>query len=217
VRSSEQPAENITESLEGIRTARELRTLLLSDTHPHWKIISLVRDPVARNISAFFYNLKHHVPGFFETNFYKGKFYATQAGVDKLTDIFLRRLNHSFPLRWFDAQLRDLIDIDVFATPFPHGHGFAIYQSDKFDVLLMRTEDINRVAGKAISTFLEIDNFQVNTTNKGDQQAYADLYQSFLSLAHLPPDYLDEIYASQLVSHFYTQAEVEKFRTRWLN
>lgn len=80
-------------------------------------IISLTREPIGRNISAFFHNFERDT----------GVPYAdSKFSIEELRSIFLSNYDHEFPLKWFDKTILDNFDIDVFSRPFPP-HGFTTY------------------------------------------------------------------------------------------
>jgi hypothetical protein len=71
---------------------------------------------------------------------------------------------------WFDAQIKAVFGIDVFAESFPTHAGYKIFSSQKADLLLFRLEDLDACASKAINEFLEIENFMLANTNIGKEK-----------------------------------------------
>src|SRR5687767_8565754 len=122
-----------------------------------WKVISLVRDPVATNVSAFFQIIDHYLPGF--TQQYK----VGAVQIDDAIQVFLDQYDHEEPLMWFDIELKSTLGVDVYATRFPKSKGYEIYRGAKVDVLILRLEDMNERAGEAFKEFLGIDSFSVVT------------------------------------------------------
>ncbi|NEP62510.1 MAG: sulfotransferase family 2 domain-containing protein, partial [Symploca sp. SIO2G7] len=73
-----------------------------------WKVITLVRDPIARNVSAFFETL-HLLE---KSN--QQKLMTSNDGQD-LTQLFLSKFYaHDAPINWFDDELKPVFEIDVF-------------------------------------------------------------------------------------------------------
>ena len=99
------------------------------------KIICPIREPIARDVSAFFYFFVGAVPGLFNiknTNLGETeKMFLEYSGQIEPTDHFKDLLykhpvlannpiiQHQFGLEWFDKQLRPLTRIDVYKQPFP--------------------------------------------------------------------------------------------------
>jgi len=84
-----------------------------------WKIITLIREPVARNISAFFENL-HVVARDNEGEFEISSHYyrieptiVTVDDVDRLARLFFERATHDSPIKFFDREIKDVFGIDV--------------------------------------------------------------------------------------------------------
>jgi uncharacterized protein YktA (UPF0223 family) len=86
--------------------------------HNKWKVISLVRDPIARNISAFFHNLEIFLPNFYKQ--YRGNNYD----ILKLVDVFYKSYPSNVPNNYFDAEIKTMFDIDVFSTSFDTSIGY---------------------------------------------------------------------------------------------
>jgi hypothetical protein len=186
-----------------------------------WKIISLVRDPIARNVSTFFENLDISVV---EAN----KFYRVSSDyydfdpltvsletLGELIDIYFKRFRHDTPLTFFDTEFRGVLNFDVYDHPFQKSKGYDIYSGDDFDVMLIRLEDLNRVAGEAFASFLDIQNFELVSSNVGQLKIYAPLYGTFKQQVAFPKRYLDRFYDSKFMRHFYSQTEGERMRSAW--
>jgi Putative capsular polysaccharide synthesis protein len=184
-----------------------------------WKIITLVRDPIAKNLSSFFQNLENML----------GYDYRHNLQIKSTEDIIcdLTKLLHehylgdntkriaSDPLTWFDLELKSVFSIDVFATEFPTDKGYKIYESPRTKVLLLKLEDINRCAGDAFREFMGIENFMLLRSNIGTRKVYSELYETFLKAIHLPQHYIDRVYQSKYSRHFYSAQEIEAFRAKW--
>jgi hypothetical protein len=186
-----------------------------------WKIITLTREPVGRNISAFFENLDIKYLNSNGQYKIKSDYYnidsivVKQDDLRELVDFFFSRLNHRSPLEFFDNELHKMFNVDVYANEFPKSKGYKIYHSVKADILLIRVEDLNRVAKQAFKEFLEIDNFSLIDVNVSEEKNYALLYKTFKDKIHLPDSYLDKLYCSKYMQHFYSIEEINNFRSKW--
>jgi lipopolysaccharide biosynthesis protein len=201
-RKFENPVFSLLEIEKGRKLLERIKT---APNHFRWNVITMVRDPLRQRISAFFENLPQQIPDFHNA-YRKGK----------LTAEVLKEYFFQFPKtdNWFDNQLKPVFNIDVFETPFPSHRGFQIYNNDKASVLLIRTEDLNRVAREAIKQLLDIDDFLLSTGNKSDEKYYAELYELCNNMT-FPKEYIEEVYSTRICRHFYTQKEIQSFTSRW--
>lgn len=192
-----------------------------------WKIITLVREPISRNIAAFFqffditqsagsqsgmYQIKsrHH-------NFEIKIHLDDPVAINSLAELFFQRVNHTYPLTYFDVELNAVFGIDVFATNFPKTKGYKIYKEAQADVLLIKLEFLERIARDAFREFLSIDDFKLINANVGQKKAYANVYERFKTLAYIPDSYMEKMYDSKYMRHFYTEEETKAFAARWRN
>ncbi len=178
----------------------------------HWNVITLVRDPVARNIATFFNNLTEFIPDWRE-RYADGKLNAGE-----IHQLFFSKNSMFAALdNWFDPQIKSIpaIGIDVYEIPFPHEIGYKIYPCvSQASLLLIRQESLNECAGRAMDAFLGLKDFVLHNTNVADEKDYADLYRAFKEIP-LPVGYIENIYKTQYARHFYSEQELEQFAQRW--
>jgi hypothetical protein len=181
----------------------------LSETN-RWKIVTLVREPVARNISGFFEGITKRIPDFSQ------KYTMGFLSVQDLIEIFVREYEqHEVPLTWFDAELKPVFGVDVYTGEFPRSRGYEIYEGNYADVLLLRLENLNTCAQAAFKEFLNLDKITLVPENISRDKEYFPAYTRFLASVVLPPAYLDRMYNSKYAMHFYTPQEIDSFRKRW--
>jgi len=169
------------------------------------KLITPVREPVARNISAFFENLK--VFGFNPP--------YEEIDVDVLLNGFMERYPHDLPSTWFDDQYEKPLGIDVFSHSFGLGEEGTVITSGRFEVLLLRLEDSNKVWEERIRAFLGLTDFKLKSLNVGDGKDYGGVYGTFKSRLALPVAFLDQMYSTTFARHFYSDEEIESYRKKW--
>jgi hypothetical protein len=198
------------DSLVLIRHWKELRARI--DKYPgrRWYVINLVRDPVAIKVSALFQVLYQHIPD------WEAQLQSGALTMSKLDELLFSKQEFGFSglETWYDTQVREIWGLDIFKTPFPHEKGYQIYKKWNISMMIIRLEDLNRVAGRAFYDFLRLKDFQVVNANVGDEKPYAELYNQFKKRA-LPTDYLDQGYQNRFATYFYTPAEIKAFRNRW--
>lgn len=175
-----------------------------------WKIITLVRDPVSRTVSSFFYNIQRYQPDFYE------KLGAGLVDTRTLVDMYLHEFpEHDYTLDWFDKELKAVFDVDVYNTPFPKDEGYTILTNEQADVLVLKLEMLTRAGPPAFKKFLALPDFVPTSANTADERDYKEAYKRFVSEAVLPRTYLDKMYGSRLAKQFYSDAELERFRAKW--
>ncbi len=186
---------------------REVKKAALSGKGD-WRFITMVRDPVAQNVSSFFQLVDVIVPDLHE------RMRAGTIDLDELRRLFIERYPvDCFYNRWFDLEMKASLDIDVLESPFDPARGYATYQKGCFNVLLMRLESLNQCVGQAMQEFLGIEDFELQKANRGDDKDYAELYRLFREEVVLPAAYVDAMYDGRLARRFYTPEEREKFRS----
>jgi hypothetical protein len=181
----------------------------LSETK-RWKVVTLVRDPVARNISGFFEDITVRIP-----NFYR-RFREDSLTIEELIETFLQEYaQHNVPLKWFDSELNPVFAIDVYSSEFPKARGYKIYEGKYADVLLLRLENLNACYRVGFKEFLNLEDLTLIPGNKSSGKEYFPAYAQFMTSVVLPDSYLDRMYNSKYATHFYTQDEIDAFRRRW--
>ena len=182
-----------------------LGTHVISKNRPA-RIISLVREPVERNISAFFQNYKRFVGQ---------KYQPLAVELDQLIDRFLTSYNHDVPLTWFDIEMKATTSIDVYQYPFPFDKGYTIIRKPPYELLVIKLETRDHVKEEAVKKFLELDRFELNRHNVGQNKNYALTYQDFKKHIRIPAHYIVRMCASRYTTHFYSAGEIEQIIRKW--
>jgi transposase len=165
-----------------------------------------VRDPVSRNLSAFFQAYERHT----------GERYTdSELDVATLREIFLRDYPHDRALTWFDDEFRQTLDVDVYSQPFPAETGYIEFDTHCGRVLVFRLELDDTTKERLIAQFLDVPAFRLKQANRASKKAYAAQYRRFKETMTLPDSYLDEMLNSRYARHFYTPAERDAIRRRW--
>lgn len=188
------------------------------DFKNRFKIITGIRDLVAVDISSFFQTLDR-LRGFDYSRILSDPPHILTRDLNAL---FIERisLNRRLPgdqwLSWFDKELTQVMGLNVFATPFPTVKGWHMYRGDHPETLLIRVEDLRKAGAEACRTFLGIQGpFEISPANVGSNKAYSNAYTHFKNNVQLPTDYLEEMYSSRVMRHFYDANEISMFRRRW--
>lgn len=169
------------------------------------RIITLYRDPLARNLSSFFENLTH---------------YFSKEECERLNfDMLERKFNslnvmRATPISWFDQEFGRKTKIDIFAHPFDQEAGFSVIRSKKTEVFVCTLEKLNDVIDE-IASFLNIPEFKLQNQNVGGEKWYSALYAEFKARYKPSSSMLDDLYESKAAKHFYSQKQLDIFRAKW--
>lgn len=167
------------------------------------KIITMVREPISRNISAFFENFERDTGTSYEHSNYS---------IKELRDLFLTNYKHEIPIVWFDENIKNHFGIDIYKSNFPE-IGFQVYKKDNVDLLLYKHDIEDSIKERIIEDFIGIKNFKLSNTNIGNKKVYSSTYKKFKKL-NLPDYYLDEMLNSKYSNHFYSN-DLNGIRNKW--
>lgn len=178
--------------------------------HKNVKIITLVREPIATNVSGFFQNWE-----FWPASLQQQVRTQAPGYLEALIGRFFERYPHDVPVTWLDNEVQHNFGINVYAKPFDVDKGYGIYHGDGVDLLLIRLENLNACAPTAFTEFLNLGTFELVKANVAEDKWYSDAYAAFKQALPLPDAYIDRMAASKFARHFYTSAEIEAFRRKW--
>lgn len=167
-----------------------------------WRVVSVVRDPIAQTVSAFF-----------QPGVRRGYLHA-HATVEELRQRFGDRLDR-LPLHWFESHILPALGIDVYASDFDPEQGYRIIATPTVRLLLLRCEALAK-APTALAELLEVERaISIPHVNVGVDKDYADLYQSFQRSVQPSAAQLALTYGSRQVRHFYSPDEIAQFHRLW--
>lgn len=159
---------------------------------PRIRLISLIREPVTRNISAFFQNLRRDT---------SKKVLTAEMPVEKIKSMFLRNYPHEVPLIWFDNNIKKHFGIDVYECEFPKC-GHHMFTKDNVELLLMR-HDLNDLTKQSlIEDFTGVRGLTLTRDNVGNEKRYSELYKQFQEIK-LPLSHLFYLASSKYMQHFF--------------
>jgi hypothetical protein len=164
------------------------------------KIISPIREPIGRNVSAFF-QMFDVLTG----QSFKQSKYSTE----DLIKLFMEMQDHDLPLEWFDKNINKHFNIDVYSKEFPK-EGIATYSSGNIELLVIRIDLDDTQKELAINKFLNICNFKLNNSNMSNSKVYYQEYKKLIKELKLPNQYLEKMKQSKYFRHFYTDDEINK-------
>ncbi len=164
--------------------------------------ISLVRDPIARNLSGFFQNL-HHMDDVIKN----------ESDPEKLTQHFIDSYQHDLPLNWFDREYKAQLGIDVFSWPFDRKNRYT--HNAATNTILFRIDCPDEVKSQVLTDTLGRE-ITVGRLNVGANKDYSALYEKIKNRVSFPTAFLDKMYNSKFVRHFWLPNEIEAMKNNWI-
>jgi hypothetical protein len=185
---------------------KALASELIGPRHPA-RIVSLVRDPVARNISFYFETLDL---------LWQTVRAHERVPLERLLDEFHERFRHERGIDWFDNEFKPVLGVDVYGRPFPRDKGYQRIDSGPYQVLIMRHDLDDRLKERCLAELVGVGPVSLKPANVGAQKPYAETYGEFLRRVELPEDYVDRMLDSKYARHFYGPEELARLRAKWL-
>lgn len=171
------------------------------------KVITAIREPIERNVSAFFEVFRYY-NGVEAVNFDKSQAFLQQQ--------FLEKIPHHYPLEWLDTELHKILKIDVYQQPFDSEKKYAYYQNKNIKLLVWRVDLDDAQKEIETKTFLGLNDFKLINKNIGSTKEYALLYQQFKEQLVLPKSYVEKMLNSKYYRHFYSEEERKKSYQKWV-
>jgi hypothetical protein len=200
------------QTLDQIENGRMIRDELDSDPNRSWSVITMTRDPIAQNVSAFFQRLPEIAPELAAPD----SPVPSNQEVEALVRAFEERYGeHKSPLNWFDDQFTPVFGVDLLAQPFAKERGWDISTAGVHRVLSATMESLDSSGSEAIGSLLGRRSFQLLRRNEGKRKGYSTRYEAFCKAYRPTDDYIERMYDSRMVRHFYTDKAVDEFVARW--
>jgi len=183
-----------------------LRRYIVSSRRRQWELVSVVRDPIARAVSAYFFGLRT------DRKTAAVRSPADVANDARAVEALIRRI--TLDRDWFVEELQQLTGFDIYSARFPIEQGYQIVEHGRFRILLLRTEDLPATAPTAAAEFLGVSGpLELPRSNAGAGADHA--YESFIDSHRFPNDLVDAVYATPMMRHFYDAGQLDRFRARW--
>ncbi len=189
----------------GYELASDFETERNNNKQKRLKIITLVRDPISRDISDLFQNYRTYIP----------EQKRAEINLEQMIAYF-KKFDHDYALEWFDVELGEYLGIDIYKYEFDKGKMYQIIKDTRFDLLIIRLEDLSKVFDIAMYEFTGTRNWRLlSEENNADDKFYAEVYSSFKKNVTIDNSILDKVYNSKYFNHFYSEAEKKKYIDKW--
>ena len=196
-----------------IQLSKMLRSKLNRSGNPKIKIITLVREPIAFEISNFFENVKLLNATLIDDN---GQIDNVKALSFLENKIKTYNTKTAYVDTWFDNEIKVVCNIDVFDYPFDFNQGFCVIKQNNVDLLILKLEDLNRNFNRAVTDFLlPKQPLEMIKTNIGKKKIYSADYQYVKDNIKISEAVCRRIYSSRFCMHFYNAKMRESFVKKW--
>lgn len=157
---------------------------------PRIKIICPIREPLSRNVSAFFQNITRMPLG------------ISQLDNQGKANYFIKEFDHQTADKWFDEELKIITGIDVFKYPFNLDKGYLQINKAQFDVLILYHDLPDYTKSEIISNFLG-KKISVEHIHSSNQKEYSDSYSEVKKIVMQNNEYVSRMQACRYYKHFY--------------
>jgi len=170
-------------------------------------IISTIREPIGRNVSAFFQLYDKHTDS---------KYEESLLTLEQLKELFITNVDHDIPLTWFDKNIKDVFGIDVYASPFPPS-GHISFSRKNINLLVMRFDLNDTIKQKLIGDFVNFPKYKLVRENVSSNKIYHKTYKEFTNKVKLPINYIEKMCDSKYARHFFPENEINAIKEKWSN
>jgi len=173
------------------------------------KIITLVREPLSRDISAIFEKFSGHD---LYTYYQSSTHSFTEHCIELIRKYYIGgECEMCNQYDWFDKELKSVFDIDIFTYPFDREKGYTIIKQNNIEVLVMKLEKLNTLES-VIAEFVEAPHFKLVNFNEQDSKPYKYLYKNVKNTIKIPKDIVNFYYKNNArMDHFYSEEEKMSF------
>lgn len=176
------------------------------------KIITMVRDPIGRSISAMFHGI------------YQDCICDIQTGMslyDNTVSCIVRDADYGNTgkmFEWFHEELEKATGIDIYQYNFDKEAGYGIVREENIEILILVMEKMNQNVN-VIRDFVggdKMQNFSLLRQNVGSEKNYRYLYENIMESLKIPTHVLNGYYRdNEELKHFYTDEDMELFYNRY--
>lgn len=172
------------------------------------KIITLIREPIARDISMYM----HWMTEMYDSN----PFLCADIldGIKRYLIYSASIPNGGGEFAWFD-QLEEFTGIDIFQFPFDRQRGYSVIKKGKWNILVMKLEKMEENQ-EIIKKFVDIEEFKLINDNIGKLKDYRYIYEDVKRKLHIPQEVINKYYKNNMyMDHFYTEQEKSLFLKKY--
>lgn len=188
------------------------------------KIISLIREPIARDISLFWQLIRGKrliYNDFLEKDFYLSfeKYlqfaYGDEKNLQEIPSYIKGRIKWGSQFDWYNTEMLSEFDLNIFEHEFRKEKGYTIIKKGNIELLLLKLEKLNKLE-KIIGDFVGVTDFQLYNDNEAKEFDCHCAYKEFLENVKFKRSYFDFYYnENEYMKHFYSDSELKDFYKKW--
>jgi len=157
------------------------------------KIVSLVRNPIMRNISAVFQNMPQSAAG------------DEERMMERLRNYAVRTPDH-----WFEADFFPTTGVDIFSAAVDRSADHYRFSTDVFDILLMKLETPDVKKAALLQEFAG-QPVELVRANEADKKWYYDIYKRIIGNPSLVrPTFVQECLSLKYYKTFYAEDDARR-------
>ncbi len=165
--------------------------------------ICMMRDPIARDLSNVIQNYLANQIDIHNT--------PMAAVIQQI-----EQSGHMFYEDWFATDFFGHIGRHITTFPFDPVRGYSIHRIDnRRHLLILKVEAMDRVFEKALSEFIGVDVDPQFRFNESSEKSEAIFYETLKKSYRLSQEKLVQIYGTEIVRHFYSEAEIKALMAKW--
>jgi len=165
------------------------------------RVVSLVRDPVAFNISNFTYFGRAY---WLRTHWRSARWMPEE----ELARRFFATFTHDASSVWWQREYAPTMGFNPLAEPFDTELGWKQRISGRFNTLILRTDLTDQAKSAALRTWLPgIDIVDVGRVNLNENQSPPELAQRLQSALTRNPEYVQRMLELPAARHFWSDAQ----------
>lgn len=223
----------------GVETSKEKLLNCIINSGKPVKMITLVREPVSRDIGFFFQKIDFEwkevdwmLKGLIEKDFQQS--FLNYLSVITPFDFTENNRKREFDKKivchidaigqasdkdafwgWYDEELKNNFGIDILQEYFDIEKGYSIIKSQNIELLVIKLEKLDELED-VIAEFVGNSEFKIVRTNEAKTKSYKYVYKQFLEEVVLPEEYIDFYYkGNPFTKHFYGREEREQYYAKW--
>lgn len=175
------------------------------------RVISLIRDPISRAISDYFYGLC--MEGY-SRNYLVIKQNIYQ-GINAFMEAEIKVGDYGSVFEWFNQEIGGAFGINIYQHSFDKEKGYTIIRKNNIELLLIKMEKLNDCQ-EVVGRFAGVEGFKLIRENEGSEKPYKFAYDELKKTVEVPKHIIDFYYENnKAMDHFYTTNEKNIFRKKW--
>ncbi|MFI3177911.1 MAG: putative capsular polysaccharide synthesis family protein [Eubacteriales bacterium] len=205
--------------------------ILSDDTYRTVKVLVGIREPIGQNLSLLYQFLSNTsnlvYTALLACHQNRKLLYKGGGDVQQIFTHWLEALGYMQDNKATNNQDRILTDLiqsfipefqeqvlDIMQVPFDKDKGYSIIREGRLEVFIYQLEKMNEVV-KPLSDFVGTSFTEWVRVNEASEKWIADSYKQAQQELKFSQEYFDKCYNEPYVKHFYSEADIEKFKTKW--